>query len=132
MNNKNILEFGKEVIKLQSESVSNLANLLDDNFEKAIDIIIESKGRVVVTGIGKSAIIANKIVATLNSTGTPSIFMHAADAIHGDLGIIKKDDVIICISKSGNTPEIKDLIPFLNMNNNPLIAITGDISSFLA
>ena len=132
MNNKNILEFGKEVIKLQSESVSNLVNLLDDNFEKAIDIIIESKGRVVVTGIGKSAIIANKIVATLNSTGTPSIFMHAADAIHGDLGIIKKDDVIICISKSGNTPEIKDLIPFLNMNNNPLIAITGDISSFLA
>jgi len=132
LNKKNILEFGKEVIKLQSESVSNLVNLLDDNFEKAIDIIIESKGRVVVTGIGKSAIIANKIVATLNSTGTPSIFMHAADAIHGDLGIIKKDDVIICISKSGNTPEIKDLIPFLNMNNNPLIAITGDISSFLA
>ena len=102
------------------------------NFETAIKLILDSSGRVVVTGIGKSAIIANKIVATLNSTGTPSIFMHAADAIHGDLGIIKKDDVIICISKSGNTPEIKDLVPFLNMNDNPLIAITGDIDSYLA
>jgi len=132
LNKKNILKFGKEVIKLQSESVSNLANQLDDNFEKAIDTIIKTKGRVVVTGIGKSAIIANKIVATLNSTGTPSIFMHAADAIHGDLGIIKKDDVIICISKSGNTAEIKDLVPFIKMNNNALIAITGNVSSYLA
>ena len=132
LDKENILEFGKEVIKLQSESINNLVSLIDDNFEKAIEIIIKSKGRVVVTGIGKSAIIAKKVVATLNSTGTPSIFMHAADAIHGDLGIIKKDDIIICISKSGNTPEIKDLVPFLNMNNNPLIAITGDISSFLA
>ena len=132
MDKNKIIEFGKEVVKLQSESIHNLIGLINENFQKAIDIIIQSKGRVIVTGIGKSAIIANKIVATLNSTGTPSIFMHAADAIHGDLGIIKKDDVIICISKSGNTPEIKDLVPFLNMNNNPLIAITGDISSFLA
>ena len=132
METKDIIEFGKEVIKLQSKSIRNLVGLIDENFETAIKLILDSSGRVVVTGIGKSAIIANKIVATLNSTGTPSIFMHAADAIHGDLGIIKKDDVIICISKSGNTPEIKDLVPFLNMNDNPLIAITGDIDSYLA
>ena len=132
METKDIVKFGKEVVKLQSESIKNLVDLIDENFEAAIKLILDSKGRVVVTGIGKSAIIANKIVATLNSTGTPAIFMHAADAIHGDLGIIKKDDVIICISKSGNTPEIKDLVPFLNMNNNPLISITGVINSFLA
>ena len=132
MENTNIIEFGKEVIKLQSESIRNLVELVDENFETAINLILDSKGRVVVTGIGKSAIIANKIVATLNSTGTPSIFMHAADAIHGDLGIIKKDDVIICISKSGNTPEIMDLVPFLKMTKNPLIAITGDTNSSLA
>ena len=132
MDTKDIIGFGKEVIKLQSDSIKNLVDLIDENFEAAIKLILNSKGRVVVTGIGKSAIIANKIVATLNSTGTPAIFMHAADAIHGDLGIIKKDDVIICISKSGNTPEIKDLVPFLNMNNNPLISITGDVNSFLA
>ena len=132
MEKTNIIEFGKEVIKLQSESIRNLVELVDENFETAINLILDSKGRVVVTGIGKSAIIANKIVATLNSTGTPSIFMHAADAIHGDLGIIKKDDVIICISKSGNTPEIMDLVPFLKMTKNPLIAITGDINSSLA
>ena len=132
MEKTNIIEFGKEVIKLQSESIRNLVELVDKNFETAINLILDSKGRVVVTGIGKSAIIANKIVATLNSTGTPSIFMHAADAIHGDLGIIKKDDVIICISKSGNTPEIMDLVPFLKMTKNPLIAITGDINSSLA
>lgn len=132
MEKTNIIEFGKEAIKLQSESIRNLVELVDDNFETAINLILDSKGRVVVTGIGKSAIIANKIVATLNSTGTPSIFMHAADAIHGDLGIIKKDDVIICISKSGNTPEIMDLVPFLKMTKNPLIAITGDTNSSLA
>ena len=132
LDTKDIIGFGKEVIKLQSDSIKNLVDLIDENFEAAIKLILDSKGRVVVTGIGKSAIIANKIVATLNSTGTPAIFMHAADAIHGDLGIIKKDDVIICISKSGNTPEIKDLVPFLNMNNNPLISITGDVNSFLA
>ena len=132
MDKKSIIEFGKEVIKLQSESINSISKYIDENFEKAIQIILKSTGRVVVTGIGKSAIIANKIVATLNSTGTPSIFMHAADAIHGDLGIIKSDDVIICISKSGNTPEIKELVPFIKMNNNQLIAITGDKSSFLA
>ena len=129
LNKKSIIEFGKEVIQLQSESIKNIAEFIDENFEKAIEIILNSNGRVIVTGIGKSA---NKIVATLNSTGTPSIFMHAADAIHGDLGIIKRNDIIICISKSGNTPEIKDLVPYLNDNNNPLIAITGDKNSFLA
>ena len=132
LNKKSIIEFGKEVIQLQSESIKNIAEFIDENFEKAIEIILNSNGRVIVTGIGKSAIIANKIVATLNSTGTPSIFMHAADAIHGDLGIIKSNDIIICISKSGNTPEIKDLVPYLNGNNNSLIAITGDKNSFLA
>ncbi len=132
MEKTNIIEFGKEVIKLQSESIRNLVELVDENFERAIKLILESNGRVILTGIGKSAIIANKIVATLNSTGTPSIFMHAADAIHGDLGIIKKNDIIICISKSGNTQEIMDLVPFLKMTKNPLIAITGDTSSSLA
>ena len=132
MDKKSIIEFGKEVIKLQSESINSISKYIDENFDKAIQIILKSTGRVVVTGIGKSAIIANKIVATLNSTGTPSIFMHAADAIHGDLGIIKSDDVIICISKSGNTPEIKALLPMLKGMGNDLVAITGDINSYLA
>jgi arabinose-5-phosphate isomerase len=95
-------------------------------------MILQSKGRVIVTGIGKSANIASKIVATFNSTGTPSIFMHAADAIHGDLGIIQNDDVIICISNSGNTPEIKVLVPLINFRGNNLIAFTGNLESFLA
>jgi arabinose-5-phosphate isomerase len=97
-----------------------------------VELIFNSRGRVIITGIGKSAIIANKIVATLNSTGTPSVFMHAADAIHGDLGLVLKDDVVICISKSGNTPEIKVLIPLLKKTKNPLIAITGNMNSMLA
>ena len=97
-----------------------------------MELIYNSNGRVIITGIGKSAIIANKIVATLNSTGTPSVFMHAADAIHGDLGLVLKNDVVICISKSGNTPEIKVLIPLLKKAKNPLIAITGNIKSVLA
>jgi len=104
---------------------------LDENFTKAITFILASKGRVIVTGIGKSANIANKIVATLNSTGTPAIFMHAADAIHGDLGNVQKDDVVICISKSGNTPEIKVLVPLIKNYGNKIVAITGNIDSFL-
>jgi arabinose-5-phosphate isomerase len=96
-----------------------------------VELILKSNGRIIITGIGKSAIIANKIVATLNSTGTPSIFMHAADAIHGDLGLVQKKDIIICISKSGNTPEIKVLVPLLKRAGNPLIAITGNKNSFL-
>ena len=103
----------KDVITAQADAIKKMADLLSVDFEKAVDLIFHSKGRLVITGIGKSAIIANKIVATLNSTGTPAIFMHAADAIHGDLGTILKDDIVICISKSGNTPEIKVLIPLI-------------------
>ena len=130
-NNNSILNTAKETILLESDAISNLANLIDDNFAKAIIFILASKGRVIVTGIGKSANIANKIVATLNSTGTPAIFMHAADAIHGDLGNVQKDDVVICISKSGNTPEIKVLVPLIKNYGNKIIAITGNIDSFL-
>ncbi|MDB4171179.1 MAG: KpsF/GutQ family sugar-phosphate isomerase [Polaribacter sp.] len=130
-NNNSILNTAKETILLESDAIANLANLIDDNFAKAIIFILASKGRVIVTGIGKSANIANKIVATLNSTGTPAIFMHAADAIHGDLGNVQKDDVVICISKSGNTPEIKVLVPLIKNYGNKIIAITGNIDSFL-
>ena len=129
---KSILTLAKETIAIESLAISQLANFIDDTFAEAVDLIFNSKGRVIITGIGKSAIIANKIVATLNSTGTPSVFMHAADAIHGDLGLILPDDIVICISKSGNTPEIKVLIPFLKNAGNPLIAITGNSKSMLA
>ena len=104
---------------------------MPDDFANAVELIYISKGRVIITGIGKSAIIANKIVATLNSTGTPAVFMHAADAIHGDLGLILQDDVVICISKRENTPEIKVLVPLIKNANNKMIAITGNINSFL-
>ncbi len=128
---ESILQTAKSTIKLESEAISNLSNLLTDDFAEVTELIYNSKGRVIITGIGKSAIIANKIVATLNSTGTPSVFMHAADAIHGDLGLILKDDVVICISKSGNTPEIKVLVPLIKNANNTMIAITGNKDSFL-
>ena len=131
--NQSILNIIKETIDLQSSSISDLNKYINIDFVNSIQLILKSEGRVIVSGIGKSAIIAQKIVATFNSTGTPSIFMHAADAIHGDLGLIQKNDVVICISKSGNTPEIKALIPFIkSSNSNKLIAITGDIDSFLA
>ena len=109
----------------------HLAELVDEEFAEAVETVYHSKGRVVITGIGKSANIATKIVATLNSTGTPAIFMHAADAIHGDLGTILKDDVVICISKSGNTPEIKVLVPLIKGRGNTLMAITSNRESFL-
>lgn len=130
-NFNNIINTAKETILTESKAIANLANLLDENFENAIKFILNSKGRVIVTGIGKSANIATKIVATFNSTGTPAIFMHAADAIHGDLGNVQKDDVVICISKSGNTPEIKVLVPLIKNYGNKIIAITGNIDSFL-
>lgn len=126
-----IITLAKQTITTQSSAIANLINLIDDSFEKSVKVIHNSKGRVVITGIGKSAIVANKIVATMNSTGTPAIFMHAADAIHGDLGTIQKDDVIICISKSGNTPEIKVLVPLIKNYGNTLIALTGNPTSFL-
>ena len=128
----NIHQIAVETLQLEAEAVSNLQNFVDQSFEDCVQTILNMKGRLVVTGIGKSAIIAQKIVATMNSTGTPSVFMHAADAIHGDLGIIQPDDVVLCISKSGNTPEISVLIPFLKMNGNKLIALVGNTTSFLA
>ncbi|MDC1465551.1 KpsF/GutQ family sugar-phosphate isomerase [Polaribacter sp.] len=126
-----ILKTAKETILLESKAIANLAKLLDENFEKAVNFILNSNGRVIVTGIGKSANIATKIVATFNSTGTPAIFMHAADAIHGDLGNVQKNDIVICLSKSGNTPEIKVLVPLIKNYGNKIIAITGNVDSFL-
>ena len=126
-----ITQLAKETITLESQSIANLVGLIDDDFCDAVNLIHNSKGRVIITGIGKSAIIATKIVATMNSTGTPAVFMHAADAIHGDLGLILDDDVVICISKSGNTPEIKVLVPFIKKAGNKMIAITGNKDSFL-
>lgn len=131
-NTKTILELAKKTIHTEADAIHNLSDFLNDDFAKAIDYILHSKGRVIVSGIGKSAIIASKIVATFNSTGTPAIFMHAADAIHGDLGTVQKDDVVICISRSGNTPEIKMLVPLLKRGKNKLIAMTGNTDSFLA
>ncbi len=116
----------------EAAAIQNLSKSINDDFLKCIQHIITSKGRVVVTGIGKSAIVGQKIVATFNSTGTPAIFMHAADAIHGDLGIIQKEDIIICLSKSGETPEIKVLVPLLKQHGSLLISIAGNINSYLA
>lgn len=121
----------KEVIITESEAIKKLADFVNDEFVDVVDLIYGLNGRVVVTGIGKSANIGHKIVATLNSTGTPSIFMHAADAIHGDLGNIQDGDVVICISKSGNTPEIKVLVPLLKNTGNKVISITGNLDSYL-
>ena len=130
-NQNTIIENALQTIELESKAIANLTNLIDTDFEDAVNFIFQSKGRVIITGIGKSAIIANKIVATMNSTGTPAIFMHAADAIHGDLGNIQQDDCVICISKSGNTPEIKVLVPLIQNYGNKLIALTGNPTSFL-
>lgn len=127
-----ISKIAKEVIRMEAATVSNLENSINIDFEKSVEKIYKSAGRLVITGIGKSAIIAQKIVATMNSTGTPSIFMHAADAIHGDLGIIQSDDVVLCISHSGNTPEIKLLIPLIKDRNNILIGMTSNEESFLS
>ncbi|MEE1021375.1 MAG: KpsF/GutQ family sugar-phosphate isomerase [Bacteroidales bacterium] len=127
-----ILEIVKQTIKKESESIKKLLDYIDNEFVSAVKEIFNSKGRVIISGIGKSAIIGNKIVATLNSTGTPAIFMHAAEAIHGDLGIIQPDDVVICISKSGNTPEIKVLTPLVKSRGNKLIALVGNTDSYLA
>ncbi|VAV85449.1 D-arabinose 5-phosphate isomerase, partial [hydrothermal vent metagenome] len=129
---KNILETAKNTIAIEAEAIRNLVNLVDKDFENAVKAIYSANGRVIVTGIGKSANIASKIVATLNSTGTPAIFMHAGDAIHGDLGNIQKNDIVICISKSGNTPEIKVLVSLINNYGNKIAAITGNSNSFLA
>ncbi|MGB3152852.1 MAG: KpsF/GutQ family sugar-phosphate isomerase [Maribacter sp.] len=127
-----ILNLARKTIETERDAIGHLANLLNEDFAEAVNCILKAKGRIVISGIGKSAIIAAKIVATLNSTGTPAIFMHAGDAIHGDLGTIQENDVVICISKSGSTPEIKMLVPLIKRGKNKLIGMTGNTESFLA
>jgi len=129
---KKIRETAQTTIRQEADAITALLSAIDDNFLCCVNEILDAEGRVIVTGIGKSAIIGQKIVATFNSTGTPAIFMHAADAIHGDLGIIQKGDVVLCISKSGETPEIKILVPLIKKNGNTLMAMVGNPSSFLA
>ncbi len=129
---KNIRNTATRVLQNEARAILKLVDYLDGDFEACVERILNSKGRVVITGIGKSAIIANKIVATLNSTGTPALFMHAADAIHGDLGMIQEDDIVICISKSGNTPEIKVLVPLLKNLGSVLVALVSNTKSYLA
>ena len=129
---ENLREIALQVIDNEANSILGLKSLLTDDFEKVVELIYNSKGNVIVSGIGKSANIAQKIVATLNSTGTTAVFMHAADAIHGDLGIIRDDDVVVIVSKSGETPEIKVLIPLIKIRKNKLVAIVGNRKSYLA
>lgn len=129
---ENILASAKKTILEESESIAQLVNYLNEDFALAVELIHNCKGRLIVTGIGKSAIIAQKMVATFNSTGTPSMFLHASEAIHGDLGMVQDGDVIICISKSGNSPEIKVLAPLLKRFGNTLIGMTANLTSFLA
>ena len=121
-----------QTIQLEAKSIADLASFLDPSFPDAIELLNNCKGRLVFSGIGKSALIAQKIVATLNSTGTPSLFMHAADAIHGDLGVVQKDDIVLILSKSGESPEIKALVPYIKNFGNKLIAVVGNTSSYLA
>ncbi len=129
----NIKQLAVQTIQTEAAAINKLAGYVDDTFAEVVSLIYKGKGRAIVTGIGKSAIIAQKIVATLNSTGTPSIFMHAADAIHGDLGIIQPDDIVICLSKSGNTPEIKVLIPLIrSLGSNKIVAMVSNVDSYLA
>lgn len=128
---KELEQLAVDVIKTEAQAVNNLVPYIDDGFIAILDLIYNSNGRLIITGIGKSAIIGQKIVATMNSTGTPSIFMHAADAIHGDLGIIQTNDVVMCISKSGNTPEIKVLVPLIKRMGNKLIAMVSTVDSYL-
>jgi arabinose-5-phosphate isomerase len=127
-----IKQIALHTIQTELDAINGLQLAVNDDFASVVELILSSKGRVVITGIGKSAIIANKIVSTLNSTGTPAIFMHAADAIHGDLGIIQEDDLVICLSKSGETPEIKILIPLLRQLGNKMVALVGNTESYLA
>ncbi|HLZ89639.1 MAG TPA: KpsF/GutQ family sugar-phosphate isomerase [Puia sp.] len=128
----NILGIGRHIVRMEAAAVAALEQQLNGQFEKAVELIFSCKGRVVISGIGKSAIIAQKIVATLNSTGTPAIFLHAADAIHGDLGMVQEQDVVILLSKSGESPEIKMLLSFIRGFGNPLIAMVGNLQSLLA
>ena len=131
-NNVEILEIARQTLQTEAEGIRSISRNLNADFSEIVHQILYLKARVIITGIGKSAIIAQKIVSTFNSTGTPAIFMHAADAIHGDLGMIQQNDLVICISKSGNTPEIKVLVPLLKQGGNKLVAMAGDKDSFLA
>lgn len=133
MINKDIIKkTAIETISKEANAVEDLKGRINDDFADIVNVLLKNEGRLIVTGIGKSAIIASKIVATLNSTGTPAIFMHAADAIHGDLGIIRKDDLVMCISKSGNTPEIKVLVPLIKSMGHQLVGLIGNFDSYLA
>ena len=132
MNSIDLIQIAKNSISAEIEELEALKNRIDENFNKAVNTIHKAKGKLIVVGIGKSAHIGNKIVATLNSTGTPSQFLHAAEAIHGDLGVIQKDDVVLCISNSGNSPEIVNLLPFLKKYSSALIGMTGNMNSKLA
>jgi arabinose-5-phosphate isomerase len=132
LNKEKIIQIAKSTIDIEAQALLSLKNSVNDSFVAVVELLFRSKGRVIVSGIGKSANIASKIVATLNSTGTPAIFLHAADAIHGDLGIVQKEDIVICISNSGNSPEIKNLIPFVKERGNKLIALAGNENSALA
>jgi arabinose-5-phosphate isomerase len=130
-NFQEIKELARKTLEIERDSIDKLLEAIDDDFANVVQEIYELKGRVVVSGIGKSAIIAQKIVATFNSTGTPALFLHAADAIHGDLGMVQKDDLVICISKSGDTPEVKVLVPLVKGMGNKLVALTGNFQSYL-
>lgn len=132
MNNSKLLNIAKTAIAVEISELENLKNRLDENFLKAVEIINSAKGKLIIVGIGKSAHVGNKIVATLNSTGTPAQFLHASEAIHGDLGVIQKTDVVLCISNSGNSPEIVNLLPFLKDYSSALIGMTGNLNSKLA
>lgn len=132
MTSDEIIQKGKEVIRIEAEAVANLSESINDQFVKAINVISESKGRVVLTGMGKSGLIARKIVATLNSTGTAAIYLHPTDALHGDLGMVRKEDVVILISKSGNTEEIANLLPMLKRLGVKMIAMCGSENSRIA
>jgi arabinose-5-phosphate isomerase len=132
MKNQDFISIAKKVLQSEATAILRLQDFIGDDFVKALHLIKDTPGRLIVSGIGKSAIIGQKIVATLNSTGTPAIFMHAAEAIHGDLGIIQPEDVVLCISKSGNTPELSVLVPFFKRQGNKFIALVGNIHSFLA
>jgi len=131
MDASSVIAFGKQTLEIERNALDQLMNSLDNEFVQAVKSIAESKGRLVITGIGKSGIVAQKIVATLNSTGTPALYMHAADAIHGDLGMVNEDDLVLCISKSGNSPEIKALVPLISSYGNKVIGMTADRASFL-
>lgn len=129
---KNIHSIASKVLQDEADAIVKVKDFIDKNFEDCVNYLLQSKGRIVVTGVGKSAIIAQKIVATLNSTGTPALFMHGADAIHGDLGMIQPEDTVLCLSKSGDTPEIKILVPLIKRTGVKLIALVGNPNSFLA